>query len=91
MKLNEEKCHFLFAGHKHEVVFARAGDSTIWESTREKLLGVYIARDLSFKYHVSNLCKKANHKLSALIRLGSYYNFSQRVPVWIFSPCLDVS
>ena len=78
MKLNEEKCHFLFAGHKHEVVFARAGDSTIWESTREKLLGVYIARDLSFKYHVSNLCKKANHKLSALIRLGSYYNFSQR-------------
>ena len=73
MKLNEEKCHFLFAGHKHEVVFAKAGVSTIWESTREKLLGVYIDKNLSFKYHVSNLCKKANQKLSALIRLGSYY------------------
>ena len=78
MKLNEEKCHFLFAGHKHEVVFARAGSSTIWESTREKLLGVYIDKDLSFKYHVSNLCKKASQKLSALIRLGRFYNFSQR-------------
>ena len=38
MKLNEEKCHFIFAGHNHEVVFAKAGFSTIWESTREKLL-----------------------------------------------------
>ena len=41
MKLNEDKCNFLFAGHKHKVVFARAGSSTIWESTQEKLLGVY--------------------------------------------------
>ena len=33
MKLNEDKCHFIFAGHKHEVVFAMAGGSQIWEST----------------------------------------------------------
>ena len=78
MKLNQEKCHFIFAGHKHEVVFARAGTSTIWESHCEKLLGVHIDREMSFKYHVTNLCKKANQKLTALIRLGRYYNLSQR-------------
>ena len=78
MKLNEDKCHFIFAGHKHEVVFAMAGGSQIWESTCEKLLGVYIKKDLSFEYHISNLCKKANQKLSALIRVGRFHNFNQR-------------
>ena len=43
MKLNEDKCHF-FAGHKHEVVFAMACGSQIWESTCEKLLGVYLKK-----------------------------------------------
>ena len=78
MKLNEDKCHILFAGHKYEHVFAKAGESLIWESQREKLLGVHIDRDLSFKYHVTNLCKKAGQKLSALLRLGRYHNFDQR-------------
>ena len=78
MKLNQSKCHLLFAGHKHENVFARAGSSIIWESQREKLLGVNIDRDISFKYHMTNLCKKANQKLSALIRLGRYHDFDQR-------------
>jgi hypothetical protein len=78
MKLNQVKCHFLFAGHKHEVVFAKVGSSKIWESQREKLLGVYLDKDLSFKYHITNLCNKANQKLTALIRLSRFYNFDQR-------------
>ena len=79
MKLNESKCHLLFSGHKHEHIFAKAGPATIWESQREKLLGVSIDRDMSLKYHVTNLCKKANQKLSALIRLGRYHNYDQRI------------
>ena len=78
MKLNQDKCHFLFAGHKHEHLFAKAGTCKIWESQREQLLGVYIDNDLSFNYHVANLCKKANRKLTALIRLGRFHNFSQK-------------
>ena len=78
MKLNQEKCHFLFAGYKHEHIFANAGINKIWESQREKLLGVYIEKDLSFKYHVSNLCKKAHRELTALIRLGRFHDFRQK-------------
>ena len=25
MKLNQDKCHFLLSGHKHEVMFAKIG------------------------------------------------------------------
>ena len=79
MMLNEDKCHFIIAGNKYEHIWAKAGSSKIWESQRQKLLGVYIDRDLSFNYHITNLCKKANNKLTALIRLGKFYNLDQRV------------
>ena len=78
MKLNEDKCHLIVSGHKYEHIWAKAGSAKIWESQREQLLGVYLDRDLSFKYHVTNLCKKTNKKLAALIRLSRYYNFDQR-------------
>ena len=54
------------------------GSSTIWESLGEQLLGIYIDRNLRFNVHVSNICKKANKKLSALMRLGRFYNLEQR-------------
>ena len=49
----------------------------IYESYSEKLLGVQIDRDLTFKNHVTNLCKKAGRKLSALVRLCRFYSLSQ--------------
>ena len=36
MKLNEEKCHLVVAGHKFESVWAQIGDSRIWETNTEK-------------------------------------------------------
>ena len=44
----------------------------------ERLLGIQIDRDLTFKYHVTNLCKKAGRKLSALVRLCRFYTLQQR-------------
>ena len=43
MKLNEDKCHFLFGGTV-EFMFAKVGDEKIWESLSEKLLGVTVDR-----------------------------------------------
>ena len=43
MKLNEDKCHLLISGHKYEHVSAKIGNSRIWESQHEKLLGVTIS------------------------------------------------
>ena len=78
MKLNEDKCHLIVAGNKHQHMWANVGSAKIRESHREKLLGIHIDRDLKFNYHISNLCVKAGRKLSALIRLYRYYNLDQR-------------
>ena len=55
MKLNEDKCHLLVGGYKHESIWAKIGDARIWESNKQKLLGVHIDRTLSFDEQVSNL------------------------------------
>ena len=34
MKLNEGKCHLLVGGHKHENIWAKIGDASIWESNK---------------------------------------------------------
>ena len=47
MKLNQDKCHLLVSGYKHKNIWARIGEVKIWESSKQKLLGVVIDRDLS--------------------------------------------
>ena len=78
MKLKEDKCYLLAGGHKHESIWAKSGDTKIWESNKQKLLGVHINRALSFDEHNSNLCKKVDRKLSFLARLSSYMTLTQR-------------
>ena len=44
MMLNQDKCHFLFSGHKYETLFINVEETKIWESKQQKLLGVLIDR-----------------------------------------------
>ena len=67
----------LIAGHKYEHVCAKVGEAKIWVSCSEKLLGINIDRELSFNYHVSNLCI-AGRKISALARISRLMSFDQR-------------
>ena len=62
--------------NKHESIWAKIGDARIWESNKQKLLGLHIDRT-SFDEHVSNLCKKAGRKLSVSARLSSYMALTQ--------------
>ena len=78
MKLNEDKCHLLVAGHRHETLWANIGDTWIWESKNEKLLGVVIDRNLDFDDYVFTLCKKAGKKSSALSRISNYMSFERK-------------
>ena len=66
MTLNEDKCHLLVAGHKHESLWANIGETRICESKNEKLLGLTIDRNLNFDDPVFTLSKKVGRKLSAL-------------------------
>ena len=77
MKLNKDKCHLLVAGHKHEWVWAKIGEEIIWESNEVKLLGINIDRNLSFETHITNICKKANAKLTAIARYSRMLNFEK--------------
>ena len=78
MKLNQDKCHLLVSGHKHDTVWAKLGGTKIWESNKQKLLGVAVDRNLNFDEYVFDLCKQAGRKLSVLARLSNYMSFEKR-------------
>ena len=39
-----------------------------------KLLGVHIDKDLTFNYHIENICKKAAKQVNAMCRMSKYLN-----------------
>ena len=78
MKLNTDKCHLLVSGHNNEEIWIKIGNNYIQDSKEVYLLGVTIDNDLKFDKHISNLCLKANRKLSALRRMGRYLSFEKK-------------
>ena len=68
----------LVSGHKHETVWAKIGETKIWEGNKQKLLGFVIDRNLNFDEYVYYLCKKPGRKLSVLARLSNYMSFEKR-------------
>ena len=78
MQLNSDKCHLLISGFKHQIHWASIGDTKVWESSNEKLLGLTIDRDLKFDLHISKICNKANRKLSALNRISKLLPLNKR-------------
>ena len=75
MKLNQDKCQLLVAGHRYETLCPNIGETRIWKSKNKKLLGLTIDRNLNFDDHVFTLYKKAGGKLSALCTISSYMSF----------------
>ena len=72
MKLNQDKCHLLVLGFKYENIWANIGKTKIWESKKQKILGVEIGRTLSFDEYIASLRKKAGKKLSVLGRSSNF-------------------
>ena len=72
MKLNTDKGHLLVAEYKFEHTWVRVGTDKIWEDHSVKLIGVSIENDLKFDKHALDVIKKANSKLSALLRLTKF-------------------
>ena len=76
LKNNVDKCHVLVSTNK--LVGIKVGDYTIDNSECEKLLIVKIDVNLNFNDHISDLCKKASRKISALARARSFMGLSKR-------------
>ena len=48
------------------------GKTKIWESEKQKLLGVDFDKTISFYENTASLCRKAGKKLSVLARLSNF-------------------
>ena len=72
LKLNDEKCHLMVFVDKNTEVAIKTGNSEIKESDCQQLLGITFDKNLNFKRHIEDLCRKANQKIHALARLSNY-------------------
>ena len=59
-------------------IWAHIGTEKIWESNKQRLLGLDIDRNLSFNEYVSSLCRKAGNKLSVLAKLSKFTSLNRR-------------
>ena len=76
---NPSKFQLMFLGVKHpkETLSIKIGNSTITATEKVELLGVSIDNKLSFSNHINKICKAANNKLCAIIRLRKYLSITQ--------------
>ena len=76
MKSNADKNHLLVSSN--EKVTIKIGYHEITNTKREMLLGVHLDSGLSFDYHISEIYKKAGHKVCTLARVTSGMSFSKK-------------
>ena len=73
LKANPRKFQFMVLGTKEADSFVlNLGNKKIESSTEITLLGVKIDKQLKFKSHIEELCRKASYKLHALRRIRKY-------------------
>ena len=59
IKLNQGKYHLIISGHKYENEFAFVGQSIIWDTFNQNLLGIIKDRKVKWLDYVTSICKKA--------------------------------
>ena len=75
MKLYTDKCNLLVSGNKNGRMRAKLDRDIVWESNNVKLPGITLNNKLKLDKHVSNICLKANRKLSTLTRVAKFFQF----------------
>ena len=75
--MNSDKCHLFISGNKFEHLWTKIGNNRILDNRTVKLLGISIDNELKFDEHQSNVCLKANRKLSTLTRIRKCLNFKK--------------
>ena len=90
MKINGDKCHLINFGKGSNHTSLKIDKTIIKPSKQQKLLGISIDNNLSFKGHVQSICKKASQKLHALSRISNYMDdrkVKQTMHVFIYAQC----
>ena len=76
LKPNDDKCHLLVTTEKS--VGIDNDGSNVTNNKEQKLLRIKFDPSLSFKCHITNLCKKASEKLHTLARIVNYLDLPKR-------------
>ena len=76
MKPNGDKCHLLVTTEKS--VSINIDGSNVENKKEQKLLSIKLDSSLSFKGHITSLCKKASQKLHTLARAVNYMDLPKR-------------
>ena len=76
MKPNGDKYHLLVKTEKS--VSINIDGSNVENKKEQKLLGIKFDSSLSFKGHITSLCKKSSQKLHALARIVNYIDLPKR-------------
>ena len=79
MILNPGKCYFMCIGKNvSDSELLNLRDLNLKNCKEVKGLGISMDRNLNFKEHIKNICRKAGQKLSALLRISSHINSSKK-------------
>ena len=81
MVANPEKFQLLLLGPKNKIIkndfVIKIEDQILHQSSTVRLLGITIDQTLTFKNHITDLCKSASNKLKALQRIRKYLTVEQ--------------
>ena len=80
MILNPEKCYFMcIVKNVSDSELLNPNDLNLKNCKEVEILGITIDRNLNFKEHIKNICRKAGQKLSALpLRISLYINTDKK-------------
>ena len=75
--MNAEKCHLFITGNKFDQVWVKSRDDMIWGNRTVKLLEITIDNELKVDEQLTNICLKANRKLTIFTKIRKYLDFNK--------------
>ena len=79
MILNPGKCYFMCIGKNvSDSELLNLNDLNLKNCKEVEVLVITIDRNLNFKRHIKNICKKAGQKLKALLKISSHLNTDKK-------------
>ena len=80
MVLNPEKSHFMRLGKDiDDTETLNFDDLLLKNSKKVEILRITLDRSMDFNTHIKSICRQADQKLSALLRISSYLDQGKKI------------
>ena len=81
--INPGKCYFMCIGKNvSDSELLNLQDLNLKNCREVEVLGITTDRNLNFKRHIKNICRKAGQKLSALLTVSSHINTDKKTSLY---------